>query len=471
MVQFSDIPPELVHQIEYQVQPDDIENLVLTSKHFYFASTPVLAEHRRLKRQYNVVWHITKAPQDGSIPLPLKGKQELSPVHHLPHLLRTIINCPRIGLYIRTIIVRGIEGKWVKASELVGGIFDSELSLDPRHSEDDFELFKSVACRFPISSTPTLEPLNIEEWHTHIDTGNQAAVLGLIILHCPNLSTFDFEAGEGYTLLNFNIFNAIDIGKSCNFLDRLRYVRFVHFGLGNGVCRPNIHHVKMLLGLPAMESIEIHNMDGLDPVEDSAPVLHQTTNVQSLTFTHCAMRNRAFFELLQANSQLKSLTLHYTTLAVHWIRAAVVAFAKDSLESLSIRAIRGLDLEKPSEGSHLGSLKPFTALRTLDVQVDILEDYSHGEIRDLNAQLPASLQSLTLDLLSRKEEDYLDGLITELELMMNANVERRVFPHLSQITLTNVLQGQLDYNSKILLKVREGFARQGVELYTKLQQP
>lgn len=461
MARFSDLPPELVHQIMYQVQPDDIENLVLICKHFYFVSTPVLAEHRRLKRQYTVISHITKVPSG--------GKQELSPLNHLPHLLKTIIDWPYIGLYIKTIIVRGIEGKWVYGSELTHDNLDSDLVLDPRYSEDDFELFKRAACRFPISTTPTVKPLTTERWDTCINTGNQAAVLGLIMLHCPNLSTFDFEAGQGYTMLDFNLFGVIDIGKSCNILDRLRHVRFGHFGWGNGVCRPNINQIKMLLGLPAMESIEIDHMDETDHDDLSAPALYRNSNVQSLTFIHCAMRNRAFFELLKATRQLKSLTLHYTNLNVHWIGVAMMAFAKDSLESLSLHANEGLQMGTPSEGKYLGSLKPFTALRILDLQVDILENPSRGEIRNLQAHLPASLQSLTLGFLNC-EAIYMDSLMTELELMMNANAEGRVFPHLSQITLIGVFQDEVEHNTDTLLKVRAGFARQGVELCIEYRQ-
>ncbi|KAL8897599.1 MAG: hypothetical protein Q9207_007134 [Kuettlingeria erythrocarpa] len=217
----------------------------------------------------------------------------------------------------------------------------------------------------------------------------------------------------------------------------------------------------MLLGLPAMEFIRIAYMARTDHDQISIPAPYRTSNVCSLTLVRCAIRDRAFFELLEATRQLKSLTLHYTTLDVHLIRIAVMAFAKDSLEYLSL-----YDNGKVSE-YYLGSLKPFTALRTLDLDVEVLQNPKHGVIINLEAHLPVSLQSLTLSLTNRRSY-RLDNLITELELMMNANVDGDVFPHLSQISLFNILPAEADDNRDILRKVREGFARQGVEFCTEV---
>ncbi|KAI4175407.1 MAG: hypothetical protein LQ346_008078 [Caloplaca aetnensis] len=447
MPDFFDIPPEILHQILCLVQPDDIENLVLTCKYFHIASTSLLAEHRRLKCQYTVISHSAHV-------------SELSPVHQLSHLLKTIINRPRVGLYIRKIIVRGIQREWVTGSELGDEESNPGLALGPRDLEDDVELFKRVSCQFPTSSTPTYMPISTEEWHTNFKGHNQAAVLGLIMLHCPNLSIFDFEVGESHPDLIFNLFDAIDIGKSCNSLDRLRHVRFRHLKWGNGVCGPNINHVKMLLGLPAMESIEIFYMERTDHDQISVPVPYRTSNVHSLTFVKCEIRDRAFFELLEATRQLKSLTLHDTTLDVHLIKVAVMGAAKDGLEYLSL-----YDNGQVSE-YYLGSLKPFTALRTLDLDVGVLKNPNCSAISNLEAHLPAALQSLALTLTNHGTH-YLHSLLSELELMMNANVDGDVFPHLSQVTLFDMFQGEADDNRDILRKVRKGFARQGVKFFNE----
>ncbi|KAL8899167.1 MAG: hypothetical protein Q9192_001705 [Flavoplaca navasiana] len=479
MAILSSVPPEILHNMMYQMQPDDLENLVLASKQIYFTSVPVLGEHRELKRRYTVISHVAKVPAGCSV----HHSEQLSPVHQLPDLLKAIINCPRIGLYIRKIIVRGIENEWVTDSNLNYNDSGFDIVLNPPCAEDDLELFERTASQIPVLSPLDRQLPSLNGWYNDFNKGRHGAVLGLIMLHCPNLSTFDFEDRGGYTRAIFDLFKLINTDKGRGCLGRLKDVRFEHLQWGEEVSHEDINRIKTLLSLPAMESLEAHHLGRVFYDVIGSPMPYRSSNIQSLTLTHCPIRNESFFELLEAIGRLKSLTLRKTSLRSAWIRAALIAFAVDSLEYLSLHAnVAEVDGEP---FYYMGRLKPFTALRIVDIDDVMLEDYEIGEVRDLEAHLPTSLQSLKLSKFYYLKEDYIEGLKSELQLMMKANAGRRIFPDLKQINLIDVLPVEADdesgqneaekkgdrnegeENRLTLRNLHEGFGRQGVELQVK----
>ncbi|KAL8853921.1 MAG: hypothetical protein Q9221_001228 [Calogaya cf. arnoldii] len=451
---FLDIPLEVVSEIMYQVAqvaPDDIDNCALTSKHFYFALTPMLAEHRRLKRQYTVISHSARHWEGDDW-------EDLSPVHHLPHLLKTVIQCPRIGLYVKKIIVRGIEENWVTDEDP-----GTDSVLNPRYSEDDMGLFKRTASRYPIlycpsSSWPDLSLTNM--WNRDMEYGNHTAVLVLILLHCPNLSSFACEDRGNPSQLVPDLFRDINLDEDCNLLSQLRDFRFEHSAGPSGPWYADINRIKPLLGLPAIESMEACGLRAFHEV--GAPMPYRSSNIHSLTFIQCMIHDKSFFELLEAIGQLKSLTLHKTNLDGYWIRAALMAFAKGSLEYLSLHHNTSTNDARLGHyddcgPDYIGPLQPFTVLQIVDLDHEILKNPEYGDIRDLEAHLPASLQSLTLDLGGCE----LGDLESELKLMMNANAKKRAFSHLRQIILIDPDEG----DDETLRQVREVFAKQEVQLY------
>ena len=334
MATLSSVPPEILHNIMYQMQPDDLENLVLASKQIYFTSVLVLGEHRVLKRRDTVISHVAKVPAGCSV----DHSEQLSPVHQLPDLLKAIMNCPRIGLYIRKIIVRGIENKWVTDSNLNYNDSGFDIVLNPRCSEDDIELFERTASKLPVPSPTDRQLPSLSGWYNDFNKGRHGAVLGLIMLHCPNLLTFDFEDRGGDTGAISDLFKLINTDKGRGCLGRLIDVRFEHLQRGDEVSHKDINRIKTLLSLPAMESLEAHHLGRVFNDVIGSPMPYRSSNIQSLTLTHCLIRNESFFELLEAIGRLKSLTLRKTSLGNAWIRAALIAFAVDSLEYLSLHA-------------------------------------------------------------------------------------------------------------------------------------
>ncbi|KAL9015190.1 MAG: hypothetical protein Q9180_008896, partial [Flavoplaca navasiana] len=374
----------------YQMQPDDLENLVLASKQIYFTSVPVLGEHRELKRRYTVISHVAKVPAGCSV----HHSEHLSPVHQLPDLLKAIIKCPRLGLYIKKILVRGIETTWVTDSNLNYNDSGFDIVLNPRCSEDDIELFKRTTSQIPVLSPTEHQLPSLMGWHNDLNKGRHGAVLGLIMLHCPNLSTFQFEARGANTRAIFDLFKLISTDKSCGCLGRLKHVHFDHFPWGDEAPLEDIDRIKTLLSLPAMESFEAHHLGRVSRGVIGSPMPYRSSNIQSLTLTHCRIHNESFFDLLEGIGQLKSLTLRRTSLRSPWIRAALVEFAVDSLEYLSLHAnVREVDDES---FYYMGRLESFTALRIVDIDHVMMEHPENGKVRDLELYLPISLQSLTL---------------------------------------------------------------------------
>ncbi|KAL8888985.1 MAG: hypothetical protein Q9215_003676 [Flavoplaca cf. flavocitrina] len=297
MATLSSVPPEILHNIMYQMQPDELENLVLASKQIYFTSVLVLGEHRELKRRYNVISHVAKVPAGCSV----DHSEQLSPVHQLPDLLKAIINCPRIGLYIRKINVRGIENKWVTDSNLNYNDSGFDIVLNPRCSEDDIELFKRTASQVPVLSPTDRQLPSLNGWCNDFNKGRHGAVLGLIMLHCPNLSTFDFEDRGGYTRAIFDLFELINTDKGRGCLGRLKDVRFEHLQWGEEVSHEDINRIKTLLSLPALESLEAHHLGRVFYDVIGSPMPYRSSNIQSLTLTHCPIRNESFLTIVSAS--------------------------------------------------------------------------------------------------------------------------------------------------------------------------
>lgn len=455
MARFADLPTELLHQIMYQLQPDDLDNMILTSQHFYFASDSVLAEHRILKRKYSIILHVADVPQGPS--------KELSPVHHLPCLLKAIVDCPRIGFYIKKIVIRGISDRWITGSICDGGLTSDAIAQNPRCSEDDLALFRRTASRFPalspypIASNRGMSSSDLLNWHQSIDDGDHAALLALIILHCPNLSTLDFDSRASRTKWIFDFIERINENKGCNPLSHLKHVRFKQ-------SRPDPHFepfdIRGFLSLPAIEAIEVHQLNGVQHHGIGSPMPCQNSNVHSLTLTRCGFDSMAIFGLLEATRHLKSFTLHRTGMVNYWIRATLLAFAKDSLEYLSLHANIASGFP---QNIYAGQLSMFTALKTLELDAAMLEIDRHSGIGDLRTHLPPSLQFLRLDCFLR----YFNGLDIQLGLIMSDTFERKTFPHLRKITLIDFVENESGEYTDVLHPLREGFARQGVEFQAK----
>ncbi|KAI4268531.1 MAG: hypothetical protein LQ337_007787 [Flavoplaca oasis] len=403
MATLSNVPPETLHHIMYQMQPVDLENLILACKEIYSTSVPVLRGHRELKRRYAVISHVAKVPAGCSA----HRLEQLSPVHQLPDLLKAIIDCRRTRVYIKKIIVRGIEKMWVTDSNCNYNDFGLDIVLNPRCSEDDIKLFKRTASQIPVLSPTDYQLPILNRWHNGFNKGRHGAVLGLIMLYCPNLSTFDFEDRGGNTRAIFDLFKLINTETVRGCLGRLKHVRFEHFPWGDEASHEDINRIKTLLNLPAVESLEAHHLGRLSHSIIGSHMPYRSLNIQSLTLTHCRIRNESFFGLLEAIRQSKSLTLRGTSLGSPWIRAALIAFAVDTLEYLSLHAnVRDVD-DEPFH--YMGRLKPFTALRIVDVDDVMMEHHESGEVRDLEAYLPVSLQSLTLSGSYSLREVYLRG--------------------------------------------------------------
>ncbi|KAI4178631.1 MAG: hypothetical protein L6R41_008304, partial [Letrouitia leprolyta] len=450
MARFIDIPLELVHQIVNLVQPDDIDSLVLTSKHFYSALSLLLVEHRALRRQYTVVSHTAKA-----VP---HSQEELSSVHLLPQLLKTIIHRPSIGFYIKKIVLRGIETGWFTPDD-DSSFYDSyEWVLNPPCSEEDCDLFKRAASQFLLLSPDDVERPEIKQWHEDIDGGEHAALLGLIMLHCPNLTILDMDNRGGHANAVFCLFHDINNSGDFRFLSQLRCVHVEQSEGGHGDWDECITRLTPLLALPAMDSIEACHMMGGEHDYIFSPIPYRGSSIRFITFTDCAFSGRWFFEFLEGTKQLKSLTVHRTIVDDFWLRAALLTFARESLQHLSLRSNSG-KLEEDQECRYIGLLKPFTALQVIELDAMALKSPNAGAASELEAHLPPSLQSLTLVL----GEGSMEGLGSKLETLANANAERKVLPYLQKVALIERGKNETYRERNPLRKVRKEFERQGME--------
>ena len=446
MARFTDLPQELVQQVLRNAQPDDIESVVLVCKGFHAAADSVLEEHRKLKRKYTVITHTAKVPQD--------QVHLLSPQHHLLELLKSVLADPRIGLYVKKFVVKGLEEEWSTEEPPEDGIDPGgETVKNPRCSDDDIELFKRTADQFPILSPPNISPPCVEAWQEDFDKGNHAAALGILMLYCPNFEDFYFEDRGGHTRRIFDLFEDIAGAKDCNYLCNLKRLRFDHTQMGAGRCHEDINRVKSLLALPSMESIVANDMDRNYHDEVGAPMPYRSSNIQNLSFRACYISNKSLYELLESTCNLKSFTMSEMRIENWWIRAALLESAKHSLEYLSLTCNYS-----DEAGGYIGPLKPFEVLHTIDIDKDIMENPKYQEVNALQDVLPSSLRSLTMHLNGGRLGD-LDECFEEL---LEINAKDAIMPDLKEIRLNSLHTGEMKAQSRILEKLQTEFAKQDI---------
>ena len=436
MARLSDLPTEILQEIFCQVEPDDIESLALGSRYIYAASSQALEEHRILKRQYTEIHHTARVNPG--------EERNLSSDRQLPELLKIVINNPRVGLYIKKLIVEGCEedvkddvnAPWINGQDMV----------HIRYSPDDIDLFLDSFRTLPELSTFDPLPDMIQFWNELFKTGNDAAVFALLMMHCPNLSTLDY-ADRGTDVIP--IMSAFDLMSRCpdsKSLRRLKHLRFDHSSWPTGTGSTfAINLTRSLLNLPSLESIHGINIDSAQHSEVGGPWPRQSSKLKDVSFHSCRISDKSLHELLEATIQLRSFSCTQATLDPYWIRAALQSSARHSLECLKLRNTS----DRRRKAKYMGSLKLFTVLRTVEV------DQHHLATRNTRFEdnLPLSLQSLTMHHLTEFEHT--------LRMLIDANAERRVLPHVQKIAI-NLGRKRIERKKDVIETLTQGFREQGI---------
>ena len=207
MAQFIDLPERLMREIFHQAHPGDIDNLVLASRRIKTVLSPLMGEHRARKRLYGKVEHVAV----------LEYEEWLSTGQHLVDLLKIILAKPRVGHYVKRLIVKGCEEDRIHPAPE-----RAKHLTNRRCSQAEIDAFMTAASA--VAGSSALEELLCDE----LEISNKAAVLCLLMLHCPNLSSFELENRGTDPTLFFNMFELLANMANHKHLTELKHVRFKH---------------------------------------------------------------------------------------------------------------------------------------------------------------------------------------------------------------------------------------------------
>lgn len=393
MADFSQLPNEMVSQIwGYILEPEDVESFALVSKHIYATGRSCVEEHNKLKREYSFF-------RFDSCTAPCAQAYWLKEV-----LLR-----PRFALYVTHISIGRYLSEWQDSGDDHDDDNGDEEWPDDGHTPYPGNV---MALFIEAIGKPSLVPLNeVSRWTTRIRAGDEDPVLALLSMLLPNLTTITLlDEGCNGELFKETIQRIAEAEKMM-FFTRLVTVNIVFTSNGNYM---DLDLLRKFAALPLLQSMHLNQMG-----TNEAEVFIDYTqyfkpgnyNITELTFTNSGVRPKFLFQFLESIKGLKKFSYvnpdeTFCQFEPFWIRVALLANAKHTLESLKILS--------PLTHEHelLGSLREFTTLKELETNIRLLGHWD--EFDKLADLLPTSLETIDLDTRENETCNILPRLVEEI---------------------------------------------------------
>ena len=435
MADFSRLPNEMISGIWSNIQePEDVESFALVSKHVYAIGRPFVEEHNRLKKEFSFV--DLDPEMDFGTPA---------------SLLEEVLLRPRTALYVTHI-----------SFGLLNCFWDDESDVDDRWPERAHDPYPDdVMALFieTIRQSSFVPRTETSRWITSVEAGDEDPIFALLCMLLPHLSTVALKANAfcGGLISQETIMRLAETEKTL-FLTRLVTV--------NIECEDNEGQFALgwftrFAALPSVQRLHIDRM-GIDKVDEFIVdyldhFVSVSYSIKELTFTRSSLHPEILAKLLDSVKGLKSFSYLDLNEMLHkikpyWIRTALLAHAKHSLEYLAILP------PWPDQFELLGTLRGFTALKELETNANLL---CHGSAFDGLAQLlPSSIERIHLNTSYCMDYDNL-GLV-ELRIVEEiVKAKSRLIPHLKALKLTTSTIGE---NRITIESLEEKCENVGIEL-------
>ncbi|MCJ1456995.1 hypothetical protein MMC28_007361 [Mycoblastus sanguinarius] len=392
MAVFRDLPNEIIPIVwQYVLSPSDIESFALVSKTIHALGAPFIQEYHRLDEEYSFFKN----------PVNCSGNT-------LARLLKDILISPHTALYVKTVHLGGWWDLWEETFEddptdLSSDHSDSKYD-DPHvpYSKEEMDLFKDA-----IRTAKFVLPTEVDAWIRRLEEGNEDPIMALLLMLLPNVNFLKIEEYPPDTRI-FTIVERIANSTAATSLSRLETVEILH---ETNSSFENVSLIKPFALLPSVKRISSQNLSSSGPSRDSLDC-HTTSkgsNVTELTFERCGDIGRGLSEILRGFKGLRkfSFTSSKEKIYLPDMRAALLAYARHSLESLTITPRH--ELEGP-----MGSLRSFEKLRRLDTQLGFLVGPGGRNRQNLVDDLPASIEEVKLSGLPPDARSYLFPMMLSL---------------------------------------------------------
>lgn len=242
------------------------------------------------------------------------------------------------------------------------------------YPKEDMGVFRSVIRNNPCCEDP-------DRWIELLEQGSEVPHITLLLISLTNLTTLTFEC----------------LGSDHDIIDRaIKYiVQHAVTGALADLKNLNLHFtdatdledlfssLRIFLALPSISNISVK---GILPSEDEhvfevgwsmgGTLATKLSQVQNLSFENCEFDPKTMFEFLGNLEDLQTFTYldpreTDAYFDAFWLRSALLAHARSSLRSLTVRALG-------NEGSSLGSLRKFQVLRKLEISLELLSTYNQS---------------------------------------------------------------------------------------------
>lgn len=396
MATISGLPNELLVEIwRHILQPEDIESFALASKKIHAVSGPFLLEHRELKYRFS------KFDTGGLC-------SEISAAG----LLKEITTNPHVALYVKELVINRWRERWDPKEDRVNSLlaFDPQAEEQGRHyrhtpySEKDMKVLERAVTKAKHVFGNDNYPIE------RIKDGHEDPIIALLLLLVTNLESLVVEEMAvvrseipAHRRANFCFLQNIEYASNeadTEALRRLIEVKLYHDN--TDLCRrgykcPNLPIVKAFATLPSVKHIHVQSIN--ECVNDTQPRLQAgSSNVETLTFNDPLpeLNVMGLFELIEGFKGLKTFTYEDSPaigFEMFWIRTALVAHAKHSLNTLIIRCDDVCDNDREQ---FIGSFRSFEVLKKLEIDHAYLTCVRGSQRTRLAEALPASLEELHL---------------------------------------------------------------------------
>ena len=438
MTSFTDVPNELIVEVWRQVvDPKSVENFALTSKRIHALGGDFIKEHNELKVKFSSVSEYGLGLRIGPA-----------------ETLETLLQNPRIALYVRTISIDSYRSP----------CHYEPLGYRP-YSEDIMELLRQK-----VENTPFILEDEILGWLNALKSGDQSAIIALILTMLPNVHSLNLPRSRSAEKFLFDVVKRIVERRDTEALSQLTKVNLLP---GDSITFEEFDWVRTFATLPSVKAIEAqhinrdcdcrsHDYDTdcvsecygtTNPYENYScrhlvcherqlALLPKTSTVTHLTFTNCIINPKKLFGVLKGLQALESFEYHSTYMFCDpdEIVDALVVHAKRSLRKLNLRSDC---YEKQSDWCdsygqyacyeqcqryHIAEMTDAVTLNDLEALKELETDYDLllgcGRRGELAEVLPSSIEKVRLSRLYRNaryklQDDVLDMTARKAERLPN----------------------------------------------------
>ena len=438
MADFSRLPNEMISEIWGNIHaPEDVESFALVSKHVYAVGRPFVEEHNKLEKDFAFI----KIGPEVNVGVPAS-------------LLKEVLLRPRIALYVTHLSFGRFRRVWDEPGDNdVGGGIDDQWPNDGHvpYPENVMALFVET-----IRKLSFVPPNETSRWIKSVRRGKEDPIFALLCMLLPNLSMVVLGVDEFDEKISQKTVLRIAEAETTMFLTRLVTV--------NIMCTPDEDAMKLswlstFAALPSVQCLRIDQMvmDDVDVVDNAQYFVSDSYSIRELTFTHSGIHPEILAQLIDSVKGLKVFRYNYPNESFcqfkpSWIRTALLANAKHSLECLAI--VPYWD----EEHELLGTLRGFTALKILKTNIRLL--CCGSTFDELENLLPSSIEKLYLDTRYYTARDIVPAFV---EWIVEAKTQ--LVPHLKVLSFTTKTRDRMIQGGRSMIESSEKKCQNvGIEL-------